>query len=67
MQQVTSAEQQRVLFDFTFLHRYNAIVRQYVDWQESGSMRMEPARPADIADIIEMIRAHEGGASAALA
>lgn len=67
MQQVTGVEQQRVLFDFTFLHRDNAIVRQYIDWQESGSMRMEPARPADMAEIIKMIRAHEGETSAALA
>ena len=64
MNQVTGAEQQRVLFDFTFLHRDNAVVRQYVDWQESGSIRVEPARPSELPDIIEMIRACEGDESA---
>jgi hypothetical protein len=64
MQHVSGAEQQRVLFDFTFLHRDNAIVRQYVDWQESGNIRVEPARPHEHAEIIELIRAHEGDESA---
>jgi hypothetical protein len=64
LQQVQGAEQQRALLDFTFLHRDNAIVRQYVDWQESGSIRVEQARPTDAEDILEMIRAYEGDASA---
>lgn len=60
LQQVQGAEQQRVLFDFTFLHRDNSMVRQYVDWQESGSIRIEPARAADHAAIVGMIRGFEG-------
>jgi hypothetical protein len=64
MQQVQGHEQQRALFDFTFLHRDNAIVRQYFDWQEGGSIRVEPARPADAEDILELIRGFEGEVSA---
>lgn len=67
IQQVHGVEQQRALFDFTFLHRDNVVVRQYVDWQESGSIRIEPARPADMEDILEMIRGFEGDESASYA
>jgi len=67
IQQVHGVEQRRALFDFTFLHRDNMVVRQYVDWQESGSIRIEPARPTDMEDIIEIIRGFEGDESAAYA
>ncbi len=30
-------EQQRVLFDYVFLHRDNAMIRPFLEWQETGA------------------------------
>lgn len=64
LQQVQGNDQQRVLFDFTYLHRDNAMMRQYVDWQENGSIRIEPARASDMDAIADAIRHFEGEAAA---
>jgi hypothetical protein len=60
-------EQQRVLFEYVFLHRDNPVVKPYFAWQESGSATPEPARPEDRAGILDMVRRHEGEQSARLA
>ncbi|BCX05258.1 MAG: hypothetical protein KatS3mg053_3196 [Candidatus Roseilinea sp.] len=67
LQEAQGSEQQRVLFDFTFLHRDNPIVRQYVDWQESGVMRVDLAGPSDGEAIVALVRDYEGETSAACA
>jgi hypothetical protein len=64
LQTTPAGEQPRILFDFSYLHRDNAIVRQYMDWQESGSMRVETAREVDFPELIEMVVRHEGEESA---
>lgn len=67
LQQARGSDQQRVLFDFTYLHRDNTIMRQYIDWQESGSVHIEPAHQDDIEVILASIRAHEGDEAAEIA
>jgi hypothetical protein len=64
LQESTGLEQQRVLFDYIFLHRDNSMVRPFLEWQEGGSMLPENARPTDIPLLIEMVRRHEGAESA---
>jgi hypothetical protein len=41
-------EQQRVLFDYVFLHRDNPAVRPFLEWQETGTTRPESLREGDI-------------------
>ena len=67
LQQVHGNDQQRVLFDFTYLHRDNAMMRQYVDWQENGSTRIEPACKSDLDFILSAIRDFEGDVAAQIA
>ena len=56
-------EQQRILMDYIFLHRDNAIVRAAFQWQESAAFA-ETARPEDWPVLIEMTARHEGEESA---
>jgi hypothetical protein len=67
LQQVHGSDQQRVIFDFTYLHRDNAMMRQYVDWQESGSTRIEPARARDMDAMVNAIQNFEGEEAAQIA
>jgi hypothetical protein len=65
--QTTGAEQQRVLFDYLFLHRDNMLVRPFFDWQESGTTLAETATSHDLPELVDMVRTHEGAESAAIA
>lgn len=56
-------EQQRILMDYIFLHRDNAIVRSAFQWQESAAFA-EMARPEDWPALVAMTARHEGEASA---
>jgi hypothetical protein len=48
LQQTHGAEQQRILFDLIFLHRDNAVVRPFYDWQGSGgTVVADILRPGD--------------------
>ncbi|HEU4629231.1 MAG TPA: ATP-binding protein [Gemmatimonadaceae bacterium] len=68
LQRTQGAEQQRVLFDYVYLHRHNPVVRPFLEWQESGAAVGEtPASPADVDALVAMVRRHEGDASARLA
>jgi hypothetical protein len=49
------------------LHRDNAMVRPFLEWQVSSSAALEPLRPADIPMLTQMIALHEGEESARLA
>jgi hypothetical protein len=60
-------EQQRLLYDCIFLHRDSAVVRAAFTWQESQSAYPDTLRPADRPVIRELVLAHEGPESAALA
>jgi hypothetical protein len=64
LESANELEQQRILFDFTFLHRDNQAVRQFLDWQESGSTRIERANANDLDFIMDTVRRHEGESSA---
>jgi hypothetical protein len=66
LQRTHGAQQQRVMFDYVFLHRDNPLVRPFLEWQESGSGISDRLRPDDIPALIEMAARHEGAASARL-
>ena len=67
LQKTSGAEQQRVLFDFFFLHRDNPAVRPFFEWRESGSTVPERLTSDDIPALLTMVERHEGAASARLA
>jgi hypothetical protein len=60
LSRTSGLEQQRHLFDLIFLHRDNPVVRPVFEWQASGSLLVEPARPQDEAALVAMTRQHEG-------
>jgi energy-coupling factor transporter ATP-binding protein EcfA2 len=60
-------EQQRVLFDYFFLHRDNSVVRSAFDWKESAAVRADAMRDDDYAALVEMVHRYEGPESAELA
>jgi hypothetical protein len=67
MERSSSQAQQNLLLDMVFLHRDNQVVRQFFEWQSSGSTFMEPMRQADTTALIDMVAQHEGQESARLA
>jgi hypothetical protein len=66
LQQTTGEAQQRILFDYIFLHRDNSMVRPFLEWQEGGMMP-DAAGSGDIPLLVEMVERHEGPESARLA
>ncbi len=64
LSQSQDIEQQRAIFDFTFLHRDNVVVRQFFDWQESGNTRVEPLRAEDASAVRAAIARDEGAHAA---
>ena len=67
LQQLRGSEQQRMLFDYVFLHRESPLVRPFLEWQESGTSAPDRMAAADQPAVLEMIRQHEGQQSAHLA
>ncbi|HEU5327486.1 MAG TPA: ATP-binding protein [Thermomicrobiales bacterium] len=67
LQQTTGLEQQRVLFEYVFLHRDNPIMRPFLEWQETGSALPDTLRADDHEAVVAMVAAHEGADSARLA
>lgn len=67
LQQTHGANQRRVLTDFIFLHRDNAVVRPFYTWQENNDLWSDNAQPDDLPDLLAMIGGHEGEASAQIA
>jgi AAA ATPase domain len=57
-------EQQRILFDYVFLHRDNPMMRPYLEWQETGSTMPDAPRPGEQQALSEMVERHEGAQSA---
>ncbi len=57
-------EQQRVLLDFIFLHRDNAVVRFAFEWQESQEIVADTLRESDADALHRMVTQHEGDESA---
>jgi hypothetical protein len=60
-------EQQRVLIDDVYLHRHNPMVKPFLQWGEFGSVYGERAKSEDIPTLLEMVKTHEGPASAKIA
>lgn len=67
LMQLDSREQRRLLFDYIFLHRDNPMVKPFYEWQAVGTVFTDQLRPDDHSAILEMIEAHEGPESAAVA
>ena len=67
LKQTHGQEQQRVLFDYVFLHRDNPSIRPFLEWQEAGVRLPEPMRDDDGPALKAMIEEHEGPESAHLA
>jgi len=59
--------QQRLLLDYIYLHRGNAVVRPYFEWRTSGSMLTDGMRLADLPTRLAMVAEHEGRKFARLA
>lgn len=65
--ETTGAEQQRVLFDFMFLHRDSQVVRSAFAWHDNaGLVTDETLRATDTNALAAMTARHEGDESARL-
>jgi hypothetical protein len=67
LQQTHGVQQQRVLFDYFFLHRDSPVIRPFFEWQEAGTAPTDGMAPADVPDLLAMVAQHEGEDSARLA
>jgi hypothetical protein len=63
----SGVQQQGVVYDKLFLHKRSPIMRPYFDFGALDAVHIEPARAADGRDIIDILRRHEGEASAGIA
>ena len=60
----TGQNQLRNLLDLVYLHRDNAVVRPYFEWQASGSTLVDELQKSDVEPLQEMVSRHEGDRSA---
>ncbi len=72
LQSANSQEQQAVLVEYLYLHRYNPVVRPFfiqlqAEWSKEVGLISDIARPPDWPVLLEMVRHFEGSESAALA
>ena len=65
--QTRGLAQQRLMLDTVFLHRENAIIRSFFDWQTTGSMIPYALEKDDTPALETMVAKHEGEESARLA
>jgi hypothetical protein len=66
LNQTKGLTQQRLMLDTVFLHRDNAIIRSFFDWQTTGSMIPYTLEESDIPELEKMVAEHEGEESAKL-
>jgi hypothetical protein len=66
LNQTSGLSQQRLMLDTVFLHRENAVIRSFFDWQTSG-MVPYTMQPGDMPLLEQMVAKHEGPESAKLA
>jgi hypothetical protein len=59
--------QQRLMLDTVFLHRENAVIRSFFDWQTTGSMIPYSLEQSDVPTLEKIVIRHEGKESATLA
>ena len=67
LNQTTGLAQQRLMLDTVFLHRDNAVIRSFFDWQTTGSMIPYGLEDRDIPALEKMVASYEGEESARLA
>jgi hypothetical protein len=67
LSQTSGLAQQRLMLDTVFLHRENAVIRSFFDWQTTGGMIPYPLEEGDISALEKMVAEHEGKESAMLA
>ncbi|HSL28204.1 MAG TPA: hypothetical protein VK900_03305 [Anaerolineales bacterium] len=67
LSQTGGLAQQRLMLDTVFLHRENAVIRSFFDWQTTGSLIPYSMEPDDIAALKKMVATHEGAESADIA
>ncbi|MCL4396516.1 MAG: ATP-binding protein [Chloroflexi bacterium] len=67
IQQTHGLEQQRILYDYVFLHRDNPVIRSMLEWQPTGMILPDTLRPEDPVACVDMVKQHEGEESAKLA
>jgi hypothetical protein len=67
LNQTAGLAQQRLMLDTVFLHRDNAVIRSFFDWQTTGSMIPYGLEESDIPSLEEMVTKYEGEKSASLA
>ena len=67
LKQTHGQEQQRVLFDYVFLHRDNPTIRPFLEWQEAGVKLPEAMGEDDGPALEAIVERHEGPESARLA
>jgi hypothetical protein len=65
--QTQGLEQQRLLYDFVFLHRDNAVIRSMLEWQAGGNFSPDGFKETDREAVIAMVEQHEGNAAARFA
>jgi hypothetical protein len=62
--QTTGVEQQRILWDYVYLHRENGVVRQAFTWQDTVHAYPGPALPEDKKILAGWVEEFEGAESA---
>lgn len=67
LNQTSGLAQQRLMLDTVFLHRDNAVIRSFFDWQTTGSMVPYALEESDIPALEKMVAIHEGEDSAGVA
>ena len=67
LSQTGGLAQQRLMLDTVFLHRENAVIRSFFDWQTTGSMIPYTLEESDLPALEKMVLNHEGIESARLA
>jgi hypothetical protein len=67
VQSASGKAQQRVLFDYIFLHRDNPAVRPFFEWHTDAGVVTDTMRHSDLPALVTMVAEHEGQDSACLA
>jgi hypothetical protein len=67
LSQTHGLAQQRLMLDTVFLHRENAVIRSFFDWQTTGSMVPYAFVESDTAALERIVARHEGEESTRLA
>jgi hypothetical protein len=65
--QTSGLTQQRLMLDTVFLHRDNAVIRSFFDWQTTGSIVPYALEDSDVPSLEKMVANYEGDESAKIA